>query len=405
MGRAKLVVALCCWGWMGLATLAGAGGNGGLTLELELSGLGNLVDITHAGDQRIFLARQEGQILVWDRVSPPTTFLDVTALMGSGFEGGIKSIAFPPDHAETGFFFVHYSNLAGHNVVARYTVSSPNVADPNSGVILLTLNQTTTVHRGGQLAFDPEGHLLVAFGDGGPQTDTECKAQRTETLHGKIARLDIGQNVATPPFYGIPADNPFIGNGGLADEVWAYGLRNPWRFSFDRHSGALYIADVGQVSREEIDVEPLGDPGGHNYGWRIMEGTSCHDPDPIIASCPVSTPSCGSSAYTAPAFEYAHSDGNCSITGGYVYRGREHAFLVGRYLYGDWCTGRIWANSAADAWVPELLPPTLNGITTFGEDFRGALFLSEGDNLYRLVDAAAVFVDGFESGDLTAWQP
>jgi glucose/arabinose dehydrogenase len=390
---------------LGLFLAAAWPASAALQLELELTGLDNLVDITHAGDGRLFLARQEGQILVWDGVSAPTTFLDITSLMGSGFEGGIKSLAFPPDYATTGFFFVHYSNTAGDNVLARYSRQSLNVADPASGVILITIDQTTTVHRGGQLGFDAEGMLLMALGDGGPQTDPDCHAQRQDFYQGKLLRFDIHQNVGVSPFYGIPADNPFIGAGGFADEVWAYGLRNPWRFSFDRHSGALWIADVGQVNREEINVEPRNFAGGRNYGWRVMEGNFCHDPDPVDADCPVGTPSCGSPLYTAPSFDYDHSGGRCSITGGFVYRGREHASLVGRYLYGDWCSGQIWANSPQQGWVPQLMSFNLVNMTTFGEDWRGNIFLSEGSNLYRISDPVAIFVDGFESGDTSAWQP
>lgn len=386
-----------------LSTVAPA--RAALQLETKLTGLSTLVDITHAGDGRLFLVRQQGQILVWNGSSAPTVFLDITSLMGSGFEGGMKSIAFPPDYAATGFFFVHYTNTAGDSVLARYSRLTANTADPASGKILLTVDQFQNVHQGGQLGFDPEGMLLMALGDGGPQTDPDCHAQQTTLYQGKLLRFDVHQNVNTPPFYGIPADNPFVGAGGFADEVWAYGLRNPWRFSFDRHSGSLYIADVGQSNREEVDVEPKNFAGGRNYGWRVMEGNFCQDPDPVDADCPAATPSCGSPLYTAPAFEYSHSAGDCSITGGFVYRGPEHASLLGHYLYGDWCTGRVWANSPQEGWTPEALPFTLGGINTFGEDVRGNLYLSEGGNLYRLSDPDAVFVDGFESGDTGAWLP
>ncbi len=159
------------------------------------------------------------------------------------------------------------------------------------------------------------------------------------------------------------------------------------------------------MTREEIDTEPRNFAGGRNYGWRIMEGTFCHDPDPVDPDCPAATPSCGSPLYTSPSFEYDHGGGKCSITGGFVYRGPEHVSLLGRYLYGDWCTGELWANSALDGWVPKALPLTLDSITTFGEDARGNLYLSEGANLYRLSDPDAVFTDGFESGNTAAWAP
>ncbi len=381
-------------------------GTSGLVLEPVAGGFDTVVDVTHAGDQRLFLSQQDGQVLVLDDGPPATVFLDVSGLIGSGFERGIKSVAFHPDYATNGFFFVHYSDVLGDSVIARYEVSAgdPNAADPASGVILITVDQSTDLHRGGQLQFGPDGYLYIGLGDGGPQTDTECHAQRPDTLQGKLLRIDVDQSVGTPPYYGIPADNPFGGAGEPAGEVWALGLRQPWRFSFDRLTGDLYIGDVGQSAREEVDFQAAGSPGGANYGWRIMEGTSCHDPDPIDSDCPPSTPSCGDPSYTAPIFDYPLAGGNCSITGGYVYRGHQHAALAGRYLYGDWCSGRIWAaDDASGSWASELLPIALPGITTFGEDSSGNLYLSDGGVVFRVNDPGAIFFDGFESGDTSAW--
>lgn len=414
--RGTFLRALSLWTTAGLSTLAAvltgaaasiaqSDGTAGLELESLIGGLSTAVDITHAGDSRLFLTEQGGRILIYDGSPTPPTFLDLSGLMGSGFEGGLKSVAFHPDYATTGFFFVHYSDVLGDSVIARYEVSAdPSVADPDSGVTLLTVDQTTDIHRGGQIQFGPDGFLYIGLGDGGPQTDTECHAQRPDTLRGKLLRIDIDQNVTTPPFYGIPAGNPFGGPGEPAAEVWALGLRQPWRFSFDRASGDLYIGDVGQDSREEVDREPAGSPGGLNYGWRIMEGTSCHDPDPIDPDCPATTPSCGDPSFTAPIFDYPLTEGNCSVTGGYVYRGSQLAALAGRYLHGDWCSGRIWAaDAAAGSWSREELPVSLPGIISFGEDLAGNLYLTDGSTLYRLNDPGAIFFDGFESGDVSAW--
>lgn len=391
--------------WLAMPVPSRGGSNlDDLELVNVLPNLSSIVDISHAGDERLFLSGQGGRILVWDRVSAPATFLDLSALMGGGFEGGIKSVAFHPTYPNPGFFFVHYSDAVGDSVIARYEVSAgdPNAGNPTSGVILLTIDQQTTLHRGGQVRFGPDGFLYIGLGDGGPQTDTECKAQRPDTLQGKLLRIDVDQSVGVPPFHGIPADNPFGGPGEPGEEVWAVGLRQPWRFSFDRTNGDLFIGDVGQDGREEINRQPVADGGGQNYGWRIMEGTTCFDADPIDPDCPATTPSCFDAAYTLPILEYDHSAGDCSVTGGYVYRGPEAPPLVGRYLYGDFCSGNLWAARDSGGWTSELLSVALPNITAFGEDRDGRLFLTDGSTLFRL-GITVLFADGFESGNTAAW--
>ena len=383
----------------------GRRGTAGLELVPVDSGYSTAVDISHAGDERLFVGQQGGEILILD-AGPSRTFLDLGGLVGGGFEGGIKSVAFHPDYATNGFFFVHYSDVPGDSVIARYEVSAgdPDVADPGSAAILIVVDQDTTLHRGGQVRFGPDGYLYIGLGDGGPQTDPECHAQRPDTLRGKLLRIDVDQNVGTAPYYGIPPDNPFGGAGEPAAEVWALGLRQPWRFSFDRATGDLYLGDVGQNAREEIDFQAAGSAGGLNYGWRIMEGNSCHDPDPIDPDCPATTPSCGDPAFTAPIIEYVTGGGNCSVTGGYVYRGPQIAALAGRYLYGDWCSGNLWAaDDSSGSWTSELLPISLPGITTFGEDAAGNLYATNGSEIFRVDDPAAIFFDAFESGDTSAW--
>ena len=414
---ASLVLLLCalvCTGFIpaekvGSASLSHSSpqliGASGLELT-SIASVSSPVSIVNAGDSRLFIATQDGEILIYDGTLPLTTFLDISGLMGSGFEGGIKSIAFHPDYDTNGFFFVHYSDTSDASVVARYTVSKdPDVADPASGVILITVAQTTTIHRGGQIQFGPDGYLYIGYGDGGPQTDTNCNSQTGDRFQGKMLRIDVDQNVSTPPHYGIPGDNPFGGKGEPAAEVWALGLRQPWRFSFDRLTGDLYIADVGQNTREEIDFQPASSDGGENYGWRIMEGTTCHDPDPIDPSCPAQTASCDDPSYTLPILEYATGvDGNCSITGGYVYRGPNISMLTGRYLYGDWCSGRLWAaDNSGGPWTTEELDISLTNIVTFGEDQDGELYLANGSTVYRLDGPSELFSDGFESGDTTSW--
>lgn len=363
-----------------------------------------IVDIAHAGDDRLFLSEQDGQVRLW-RDGVLSTFLDISGRTSTGFEGGIKSVAFHPDFANNGYFFVHYSDVLGDSVVSRFSVSAgdPDLAEPSSETILITVDQTTDLHRGGQLQFGPDGYLYIGFGDGGPQTDTECNSQRSDRYQGKLLRIDIDQNV---PLYGIPAGNPFTGPPiEPFPEVWALGLRQPWRFSFDRFTGDLYIADVGQVTQEEIDFQPASSSGGENYGWRIMEGTSCHDPDPIDDDCPAFVQSCFDASYTMPAITYQRAGGNCSVTGGYVYRGDRIGQLQGRYLYGDWCSGRIWAarRDASGVWNSDLLTIQLGQVTTFGEDPDGNLYIANGVGVYRIEDPSAIFTDGFETGDRSVW--
>jgi len=308
-------------------------------------------------------------------------------------EQGLLSTAFHPSHASNGFFFVDYTDLEGDTVVARYSVSAgdPNVADPSSGVTVLTIDQPISNHNGGQLQFGPDGQLYVGMGDGGGGYDPQCHAQRTDPqsgrqdLLGKLLRIDVDQSLNAPPYYGIPPGNPFVATGG-PDEAWAIGLRNPWRFSFDRLTGDLFIGDVGQNALEEIDYQPLSSGGGQNYGWKIMEGTLCTG---RTGDCPAGVPPCNSPVFTAPILEYTHGGGRCSVTGGYVYRGLRIPDLYGMYVYGDYCLGEIWAASAQEgAWTPVLLPIETDTLTTFGEDVAGELYVgTETGFLYRIDSA------------------
>jgi glucose/arabinose dehydrogenase len=363
-----------------------------IALETFATGLAQPTAIAHAGDARLFLTLQRGQIVLFENGRVLSTpFLDIRSLVSCCGERGLLGLAFHPRYSGNGFFFVDYTNGAGDTVIARYHVSAgnPDAADPASGLTLLTIPQPFANHNGGQLAFGPDGYLYVGMGDGGSANDPMCNGQRDDTLLGKILRLDVDANSSSSPFYGIPPDNPFAAPGGAREEIWAKGLRNPWRFSFDRSTGDLFIGDVGQDSREEIDFQPAGTPGGRNSGWTVMEGTACGAGG--TSGCPSGVPACNAAELTRPIFEYTHSAGDCSVTGGFVYRGALYPQLAGTYFYGDYCTGKIWgARLTGGAWTTQLFAPRATGLTTFGEDAAGELYLATESGLFaRVVSSAA----------------
>ena len=349
------------------------------------SGIGPITSITNAGDARLFLTLQTGKVLIFGGGQvQPAAFLDLAPLISCCGERGLLGIAFHPRYSANRFFFVDYTNTAGNTVIARYQALAGNadLADPASGVILLTIPQPFSNHNGGQLQFGPDGYLYIGMGDGGSANDPFCNGQRDDTLLGKLLRIDVDQNVTTAPFYGIPPSNPFATAGPPADKVWAKGLRNPWRFSFDRATGDLYIADVGQSAREEIDFQPRASAGGENYGWKIMEGTLCGGGG--SSGCPGGVPPCNSPSFRAPLYEYGHAGSGCSgtVIGGYVYRGAAFPALGGIYLYGDYCFGWLFGNG-------QMLAPSVPQLTTFGEDTSGELYLgTEDGRLYRIASAA-----------------
>jgi len=337
-----------------------------------LSGFTRPVHVTHAGDGsgRIFVVEQAGRIRILDNgVVLPTPFLDITSRVASTGEQGLLSVAFPPGYPAKMYFYVYYTPVPGDNtVVARYRVTADNnIADSTSETIVLRVPQPFGNHNGGQLAFGPDGYLYIGKGDGGGGGDPLNSGQRTDTLLGKILRIDVESGAAT---YAIPPDNPFRGVAG-GGEIWALGLRNPWRFSFDRGTGDLYVGDVGQGTFEEIDFQPAGDNVGRNYGWNIMEGGSCYPPGTV---------GCDQTGLALPVFAYDHSLG-CSVTGGYVYRGAAFPSLQGVYLFGDYCSGRIWGlkrNGAA--WDNALLLSPAWNISTFGEDEEGNVYVANHAN-------------------------
>jgi glucose/arabinose dehydrogenase len=356
-----------------------------VALQLLASGLDHPTSIVHAGsasDSRLFLTLQPGRIVIWTNGQfLPTPFLDIHERLSCCGEQGLLSVAFHPHYAQNGYFFVNYTDTHGDTVVARYQVSAsdPNVANPASEQILLHISQPFPNHNGGELQFGPDGYLYIGMGDGGSGGDPGCRAQGTDTQLGKILRIDV--NVATAPFYGVPPSNPFRGTA-YPPEAWAIGVRNPWRFSFDRQTGDLYIGDVGQSEREEIDFQPAGSPGGQNYGWKVMEGNTCFSSQ----ACPATTPPCGSPVYTRPVLDYSHAEGECAVIGGYVYRGSRIPGLLGAYVFSDLCTGRLWSTErAGGTWPVRYIPGTAVSINTFGEDASGELYLATDQAFYQLV--------------------
>ena len=332
------------------------------------SGLNQPVALTHAGDTRLFITQQIGTVMVYDALGlRATPFLDIRSIVLSGGERGLLSVAFHPRYRDNGFFFVYYTNKNGDNSVARYQVSAndPDRADPASGTILLTIPHPDFAnHNGGQLQFGPDGYLYVGTGDGGSGGDPSNHAQDLTQLLGKLLRIDVDHGLP----YTIPASNPFFGHGNARNEIWAYGLRNPWRFSFDRSSGDLWIGDVGQDTYEEVDLQPATSIGGENYGWRKMEGFHCYNP----------STNCTDPSFTMPILEYTHAQGACSITGGYRYRGTQIPSLKGAYLYGDYCTGSIWtATQTNGVWTSKTLFTTTIRISSFGEDVSGELYVMD----------------------------
>ncbi len=327
--------------------------------------------VTHAGDEsgRLFLLEQSGKIwILKDGLRSAQPFLDVSglisqvALTNHYTEQGLLGIAFHPDYAANDIFFIYYTDRAGDTALARYQVSpsNPDLADPASAQIIFQLPQPYTNHNGGHIDFGPDGYLYVALGDGGAANDPLGAGQNRELLLGSILRLDVASLLP----YGIPPDNPFVGDANALDAIWAYGLRNVWRFSFDRATGDMYIADVGQNQWEEVNFQAADSLGGENYGWNVWEGNHYF----AGGNAPNHVP---------PFFEYSHIRGRCSVTGGYVYRGEAIPALQAVYFFGDYCSGDIWAawrdpdlNWRAVEWKK-----TNFQISSFGEDENGELYV------------------------------
>jgi glucose/arabinose dehydrogenase len=341
------------------------------------TGFSSPTDISHpVNDARLFVVQQSGAIRILNPNGSinATNFLTLTsATITSGGERGLLGLAFHPSYATNGYFYVNYTNTSGNTVIARYSVSAnPNIADATSGTILLTITQPFSNHNGGSLKFGPDGFLYIGMGDGGSAGDPGNRSQNITNNLGKMLRIDVDS--ASP--YGIPADNPYVGIAGN-DEIWAIGLRNPWKFNFDRLNGDLWIADVGQNQAEEINHVTAPLAPGLNYGWKCYEGTN------VFSSC------AGSLVYTFPVAEYAHGGAApCnSITGGYVYRGALYPNMFGKYLFAEYCTDKIGYTDTTGAIVWSNAFSNLTP-TTFGEDINGEIYVAGGSVIYKVIDTS-----------------
>jgi glucose/arabinose dehydrogenase len=353
---------------------------------INLPSIANPIELTSPDDgtNRLFMVSQKGQIMVFSNtanVSTKTVFLDLTAKVNFSGEMGLLGLAFNPDYKSNGYFYVNYvrKSTTLETVIARYKVSTnnPDVADPNSEEILLTYAQPYENHKGGKLAFGNDRYLYIAAGDGGSGGDPLKNGQNKKQLLGKILRIDVN-NIGSNTKYAIPADNPFKGNnGGFREEIYAYGMRNPWRFSFDHTTGLLWAGDVGQDKIEEIDIIEKGG----NYGWNITEGDECYN-----------SATCDKTGLQSPIWSYLHGSLGASITGGYVCRDKNLPGLTGRYVYGDYVSGNIWALTSDNkkAVSNDLIGKvSANSLSSFGEDSNSNLYIlnySDG-KIYKIVSA------------------
>ena len=349
-----------------------------LQARLVVSGLQSPLDLQSVpGDsERVYVVEQGGRIrVVRAGQLAAAPFLDIAGRLSTGGERGLLGLAFHPQFATNRRFFVNYTNPAGDTRISEFRASSADAADPASERVLLAVAQPFSNHNGGGLAFDNSGRLLIALGDGGSAGDPQNNGQRLDTLLGKILRIDV--DAASP--YGVPADNPFLATPGARAEIWAYGLRNPFRIAVDRPTGDLYIGDVGQARIEEIDVDAGVRHAGANYGWRLTEGSQCYNP----------ASGCNTAGLTPPVYEYTHSEG-CSVTGGVVYRGCRIPALAGSYFFSDYCSALVRSFRLANGQLSELRDWTsglrgLHAPVSFGLDAAGEVYIVDYDGeVYRL---------------------
>ena len=346
---------------------------------LFADGFSNPVEMQNVGDDRLFIVEKRGviEILQLDGTTNPTPFLDIQNIVltpgGNYDERGLLGLAFHPDYINNGYFYVNYIDNFGNTQISRFSVSTsdPSIADPDSEFQILEVEQPYINHNGGCLRFGPEGYLYIGLGDGGSAGDPENRSQNLQTLLGKMLRIDI-DNTEGSTNYAVPSNNPFVGDPNALDEIWSYGLRNPWRFSFDSETDELWIGDVGQGSMEEID-RAAATVSGQNYGWRCYEGTQEYN----TSGCP------NQSELTFPVAEYSHSGGNCSITGGYVYRGEIYENFLGIYFYADFCSGEIGTIDQSNNQINH--GPFNGSWVSFGEDKNKELYIIDNfGSIYKI---------------------
>ncbi len=361
-----------------------------ITLEPIITGLSDPIGVVDAMDSsgRLFIVLQSGKILIFDgKELLPTPFLDIHERVRNQGEMGLLGLDFHPQYQTNGFFYVNYINNHGQTSISRFhTSTDKNIADTESEFIILTIDQPFSNHNGGQIQFGPDGFLYIATGDGGSGGDPQNRAQNLNDLLGKILRIDVNTtdfHTRQGRNYAIPENNPFITNPEARDEIWVLGLRNPWRFSFDHLTGTLFIGDVGQGTWEEVNIQPTTSSGGENYGWRLMEGTQCFEPEK----------NCSVDGLTLPIISYPQQVEDvffgCAIIGGYQYRGTAIPKLFGMYIYADFCSGKIWgARESNGQWHSRLLLNSGHSITSFGEDENGTLYVSDTatGSIFRIAD-------------------
>ncbi|MBC8369557.1 MAG: PQQ-dependent sugar dehydrogenase [Planctomycetes bacterium] len=358
--------------------------------QLKLEQVGNsfgkpLLTLSPPGDaSRLFVVDQNGYIrIVKDGVQLSTVFLDVDQISSSGGERGLLGMAFHPQFASNGYFFINYTDNSGDTQISRYQVSVANqdVANPSSRLDILNIDQPYSNHNGGCIRFGPDGYLYIGTGDGGSANDPQNRAQNGSSLLGKMLRIDIDNGAP----YAIPASNPFVGITNVRDEIWAIGLRNPWRFNFDSETGDMYIADVGQNDWEYVHFEPAGDAGGRNYGWKILEGTHCFSP----------STNCNTTGLEMPIYEYGHTffpSFNCCIIGSEMYRGKSMARMQGRYFFSDACSQDLWSfrydpqTNSVSGYTDHTAESNVPGTSTsLGTDANGEVYVCRSANVYKLV--------------------
>jgi glucose/arabinose dehydrogenase len=372
------IALLSCFIRLGAQTLTAPD----IVLETFYTSVNVPVGIYNCGDHRLFILEQnQADIEIIDTTGQYIgKFLDLSSLASTGGERGLLGLAFHPDYTSNGFFFVNYTNTAGNTVIARYTVSgNADVADALSATTVMTIAQPYSNHNGGHIAFGPDGYLYIGMGDGGSGGDPEARSQNPQTLLGKMLRV----NVDLLP-YSIPETNPYFGQTDTLPEIWALGVRNPWKFSFDRTTGDMWMGDVGQNLWEEINFEPAASGGGYNWGWRCYEGNAAYN-----------TSGCGASSnYDFPVKVHAHNEGFCSITGGVVYRGAAYPALNGLYFYSDFCDGDIFSlvPNGSGGFTGSNLAGAGNGVVAFGEDAAGEVYIAKTSNvIYKVHDSCPFY--------------